>query len=80
MFEHEVNPENIKKLLLAQLTAPVKWQQTMQFFNEQGIDQIIEVGPGKVLAGLAKREMKGSKIINIDKHEDIDNFVAAKVE
>ncbi len=49
-------------------------------FNKQGINQIIEVGPGKVLAGLAKREMKGAKIINIDKQEDIDNFVAAKVE
>ena len=76
----ESNPENIKKLLLDQLTAPVKWQQTMQFFNEQGINQIIEVGPGKVLAGLAKREMRGAKIINIDKQEDIDNFVAMKVE
>lgn len=76
----ESNPENIKKLLLDQLTSPVKWLQTMQFFNEQGIDQIIEIGPGKVLAGLAKREMKGAKIINIDKQEDIDNFRAAKVE
>lgn len=76
----ESNPENIKKLLLDQLTAPVKWQQTMQFFNEQGINQIIEIGPGKVLAGLAKREMRGTTIINIDKQEDIDNFVAAKVE
>lgn len=76
----ENNPENIKKLLLDQLTAPVKWMQTMQFFNEQGVDQIIEIGPGKVLAGLAKREMRGTTIINIDKQEDIDNFVAAKVE
>ncbi len=76
----ESNPENIRKLLLDQLTTPVKWHQTMQFFNKQGISQIIEVGPGKVLAGLAKREMKGAKIINIDKQEEIDNFVAAKVE
>lgn len=76
----ENNPENIKKLLLEQLTAPVRWQQTMQFFNEQGIDQVIEVGPGKVLSGLAKREMTGAKIINIDKQEDIDNFVAEEVK
>ena len=76
----ESDPENIKKLLLEQLTAPVKWQQTMQFFNDQGVDQIFEIGPGKVLAGLAKREMRGAKIINIDKQEDIDTFVAAKVE
>ncbi len=76
----ESDPENMKKLLLEQLTAPVRWQQTMQFFNEQGVTQIFEVGPGKVLAGLAKREMRGAKIINIDKQEDIDTFVAAKVE
>ncbi|MCP4704350.1 MAG: ACP S-malonyltransferase [candidate division Zixibacteria bacterium] len=76
----ESNPENIKKLLLDQLTAPVKWQQTMQYFKNQGIDRLIEIGPGKVLGGLAKREMRGTTIINIDKQEDIDKFVTAKVE
>ena len=76
--EAENNPERLKELLLEQLTAPVRWQQTMQFFNNNGIDQLIEVGPGKVLAGLAKREMKDIKIINIDKLTDIDTFVETK--
>jgi [acyl-carrier-protein] S-malonyltransferase len=74
----ETNPDNLKKLLLEQITAPVRWQQTMQFFNNYGINEIIEIGPGKILTGLAKREMIDSKIINIDKLEDIDTFVEAK--
>lgn len=71
----ENNPETLKSLLLEQLTAPVRWQQTMQFFSSQRIEEFIEIGPGKVLAGLAKRELKEAKIINIDKLEDIDSFV-----
>jgi len=74
----EQNQENLKKLLLEQITAPVRWQQTMSFFDKNGIDTIIEVGPGKVLAGLAKREMAQATIINIDKLEDIDTFVETK--
>ncbi len=74
----ETNPDNLKKLLLEQITSPVRWQQTMQFLGNYGIDAMIEVGPGKVLSGLAKREMANSKIINIDKLEDIDTFVEAK--
>ena len=76
----ENNPETLKNLLLEQLTAPVRWQQTMQFFNSQGIEEIIEIGPGKVLAGLAKRELKDAKIVNIDKLEDIENYIAVEAK
>jgi [acyl-carrier-protein] S-malonyltransferase len=49
------NPSDIKTNLLAQLTAPVKWTQTMLSMNEKGIAEVIEVGPGKVLQGLFKK-------------------------
>ncbi|MCX6827414.1 MAG: ACP S-malonyltransferase, partial [candidate division Zixibacteria bacterium] len=65
---------NLKKLLIEQLTSPVRWQQTMQFFKNHAIDRMIEVGPGKVLAGLAKRELEGAQIYNIDTLADIRNF------
>jgi len=47
--------EEIKRNLVAQLTAPVKWTQTMQQMIEDGCDEVIEVGPGKVLQGLFKK-------------------------
>lgn len=49
------DPKQIKENLIAQLTAPVKWTQTMQQMIADGCDEVIEVGPGKVLQGLFKK-------------------------
>ncbi|HWY97816.1 MAG TPA: ACP S-malonyltransferase [Bacteroidia bacterium] len=51
----ETEPEAIKKNLIAQLTAPVRWTQTIQRMNVDGATIFYEVGPGKVLQGLAKK-------------------------
>lgn len=48
-------PEQIKANLIAQLTAPVKWTQSVQQMIADGASQFIEVGPGKVLSGLVKK-------------------------
>lgn len=48
-------PEEIKKNLVAQLTAPVKWTQTMNQMIADGCSSVTEVGPGKVLQGLFKK-------------------------
>lgn len=45
----------IKKNLIAQLTAPVRWTQTMNQMIADGCEEVIEVGPGKVLQGLFKK-------------------------
>jgi [acyl-carrier-protein] S-malonyltransferase len=49
------NPSEIQKNLIAQLTAPVKWTQSVQQMIADGATQFIEVGPGKVLQGLVKK-------------------------
>jgi [acyl-carrier-protein] S-malonyltransferase len=49
------DPEEIKANLVAQLTAPVRWTQTMQNMIADGASEVIEVGPGKVLQGLFKK-------------------------
>lgn len=50
-----IDSEQIKANLIAQLTAPVKWTQTMQNMLQDGASSVIEVGPGKVLQGLFKK-------------------------
>ncbi len=50
-----VNPEEIKKNLIAQLTAPVKWTQTVQNMIADGATSFTESGPGAVLQGLIKK-------------------------
>lgn len=51
----ETEPSKIKENLIAQLTAPVRWTQTMQNMIADGCSEVIEVGPGKVLQGLFKK-------------------------
>ena len=51
----ETDPEVIKSNLIKQLTASVKWTQTMQQMQEDGLTSVTEVGPGKVLQGLFKK-------------------------
>jgi len=50
-----VNVEEIKKNLIAQLTAPVRWTQSVQNMARDGAKLFIECGPGKVLQGLVKK-------------------------
>ena len=49
------DPEEIKKNLIAQLTAPVRWTQSVQQMIADGGTVFIEVGPGKVLQGLMRK-------------------------
>ena len=70
------NADEIKKLLVEQITSPVRWSQTMKYLVDSGVDSIIEIGPGKVLTGLAKRDMKPKQSINLDKLEDLEAFTA----
>lgn len=49
------DPARIKANLIAQLTAPVRWTQTMQAMLANGVKKVVEVGPGNVLQGLFKK-------------------------
>ena len=51
----ETDPERIKENLIAQLTAPVKWTQSVQNMIAAGADDFTELGPGNVLQGLIKK-------------------------
>ncbi|HLH76604.1 MAG TPA: ACP S-malonyltransferase [Candidatus Binataceae bacterium] len=49
------DPNRVVPLLLEQITAPVRWDQSMQTMAQAGIEQAIEIGPGRVLSGLMRR-------------------------
>lgn len=51
---HE-HPDDIREVLVKQLSEPVRWVETMQLFIAEGVDEIYECGPGNVLCGLMKR-------------------------
>ncbi|UCE23750.1 MAG: ACP S-malonyltransferase [Candidatus Zixiibacteriota bacterium] len=70
--------DDIRRLLVEQVTEPVRWSQTMNYLVNNGVTSIIEIGPGKVLSGLAKRDMKPDSIVNLDTCQDIENFTTGK--
>jgi [acyl-carrier-protein] S-malonyltransferase len=60
-----VEPAVIKKNLVEQLTAPVRWTQTVQNMVTDGAKSFIEVGPGKVLQGLVKKISRESEVASV---------------
>ena len=54
-FYLQFHENEIKANLISQLTAPVRWTQTMKQMIADGATEVIEVGPGKVLQGLFKK-------------------------
>lgn len=66
----------IKTRLIEQLTAPVLWYPTLQHMSDMGVGCAIEVGPKKVLSGLAKSVLKGASLLSIDVAADLDSVLA----
>ncbi len=65
----------LKRDLLAQLYSPVRWVESIVALSEQGVTELVECGPGKVLSGLNKRCVKGINTYNLDTPEA---FAAAR--
>ncbi|MEM6500227.1 MAG: ACP S-malonyltransferase [Cyanobacteria bacterium P01_C01_bin.89] len=62
----------LKSRLTAQMTGSVRWRETMGAFAADGVTEAIEIGPGKVLTGLLKREHKGIALQNITGVESLN--------
>jgi [acyl-carrier-protein] S-malonyltransferase len=63
----EVNqdPQQVKDLLVRQVTAPVRWEESMQCLHALGCEAAIEIGPGRVLAGLLKRIVPSMPCVSV---------------
>src|SRR5690606_23874101 len=49
------NPEEIRRLLVEQVTAPVRWRESVLYMRAQEVEELVEIGAGKVLTGLTRR-------------------------
>jgi len=71
------DPALLPGLLTRQVTARVRWRETMQRFAADGCTHLAEFGAGKVLTGLAKRAVPGAALFNIQEPGDLDAVAAA---
>jgi [acyl-carrier-protein] S-malonyltransferase len=65
------NSNELKNLLIKQIESRVRWRESVLLMIDKGINQFIEIGPGKVLSGLIKRIDKNVKVSAINTEEDI---------
>ncbi|HEV8716313.1 MAG TPA: ACP S-malonyltransferase [Candidatus Binatia bacterium] len=65
MAEVNQEPQQVKDLLVRQVTAPVRWEESMQKMQALGCETAIEIGPGRVLAGLLKRIVSGMPCVSL---------------
>lgn len=70
----EENIEKIKKLLVDQIFSTVRWRESLINMHNDGVNNFIEIGPGKVLTGMAKRTIKGANYFSINSVTDIKNL------
>jgi len=66
-----LNSDELKDLLVKQIESRVRWRESVVLMINKGIDQFIEIGPGKVLSGLIKRIDRNVKVSAINTEEDI---------
>lgn len=66
----ETRPEEFRRLLKEQITSPVRWEETLVRLAGLGVEEFVEAGPGKVLAGLVKRTLKGTQTRNFETPAD----------
>jgi [acyl-carrier-protein] S-malonyltransferase len=71
----ENDPETIRTLLVQQVTALVRWRESVLYMKGQGISVLVELGAGKVLTGLAKRIDPEVSGVAINTPADIESFV-----
>ena len=68
------NIEDLKSLLINQIEKRVRWRESILYMINKGVNQFIEIGPGKVLSGLIKRINKDVKISSINSQSDIESL------
>lgn len=73
--QYVTNAEDVKPLLIKQVSSAVKWQQGIETMLADGVDTFIEIGPGKTLSSFVKKITKDVKVINIDSIAAVDGLV-----
>ncbi len=78
--DYVMDKEQVKPLLVRQVSSPVRWQQSVERMIADGVDIFVEIGPGKTLSGFMRRINKEVKTLNIEKVEDLEKLSALKGE
>ena len=68
------NPEEIKESLLKQITSRVRWRETMLLFEKNAVEEIVEIGAGKVLTGMVAKTTPNIKTFTISSIDSLNEY------
>ena len=72
----ETNAAKLRENLVIQVTARVRWRESLMAMSNAGAKKFVELGTGKVLSGLVKRGVEAKAIVNLDSPDDLDSVLA----
>jgi [acyl-carrier-protein] S-malonyltransferase len=77
-FDAQPNSDagRVKELLVRQVDGPVRWEASVRLMAERGVTHALEIGPGKVLAGLVKRIAKDIKVLSVGDAASLDQVAS----
>jgi len=75
--EIHAEPLEVRRLMVGQLTGPVRWTQSIRRLQQLGVDAFVEIGPGRTLTGLVKKIIPGSVLHNIEDMSSLNGFLQA---
>jgi len=71
-----IEPEQIRSQLVRQVTGMVRWRESVLFMNSCGVEELIEIGTGKVLSGLARRIERSMRGLSVANPTDVEALIA----
>ncbi len=71
------DPSELRRLLVEQVTAMVRWRESVQYMIGEGVDSFVELGAGKVLGGLVKRINREASGRSVGTPADVEEFLGS---
>lgn len=71
------DPDEARRLLVEQLTAPVRWTASMRAMLDAGVTRFYELGPGNVLAGLMRRIERSAEVVSLGTADQVEEFLTS---
>ncbi len=73
--DYVTEPSTVRDLLRLQVSSPVRWQQSVEKMIRDGVDEFVEIGPGRTLTGFIRKINRNVTAVNIDKIDDFNRYL-----
>jgi len=69
------SPDEIRRRLIAQVSSPVRWEQSIRAMRDMGVQTFIEIGPGSALSGLIRKTVPGARVLRVEDRRTLQEML-----